>query len=90
MLEGRPGPLVDGSAYADDAFIAELEDYHRAAVGAHRNHAKLTMAMPSRPGALVLDLTATVPDDTEVWRRPEPLNAPTGNGASPPTGPAQP
>ncbi len=35
VLEGRPGIAVDGSVYSDPAFVAQLEEYHAAAAGAH-------------------------------------------------------
>jgi cell division protease FtsH len=50
VLEGRPGPLVDGTAYASEDFIREVEAYHRAALSAHRGHTKLTLALPVPPG----------------------------------------
>src|SRR6185436_50009 len=50
VLEGRPGPLIDGSAYADSEFATELEGYHEAVLEAHRNHAKLTVPLPVAPG----------------------------------------
>jgi cell division protease FtsH len=82
VLEGRPGPLVDGTVYGDETFIAELEGYHRAALAAHRDHAKLATTMPSRPGMLPVE---PVPndDDLEVWRRPEPAAVPSENGVVP-------
>jgi cell division protease FtsH len=46
VLEGRPGPLVDGSVYADDGFITELEDYHRSALAAHRTQTKPDISLP--------------------------------------------
>jgi len=85
VLEGRPGPLVDGSVYADDQFLAEIESYHRSALNAHRNHTGLGMALPSRepldPVVLVADAPA---DDLEIWRRPEPVANPSENGGPPP------
>ena len=49
VLEHQRGPLVDGTPYADERFIAELSDYHLAAARAHREHsqAKLTMPVPA-------------------------------------------
>jgi hypothetical protein len=48
VLEGKPGPLVDGRPYADPAFIAELEAYHEVAVDAHRRHAAVGLPPPDR------------------------------------------
>ena len=82
VLESRPGPLVDGSVYADDQFTTEIEAYHRAALTAHRNNAGLGMTLPARqPLNVVLIDGNQSPDDLEIWRRPEP--APQSNGVPP-------
>jgi cell division protease FtsH len=47
VFEGRPGVTVDGTIYNDAGFIAELEEYHSAAAGAHRNHTNVKFALPS-------------------------------------------
>jgi len=49
IMEYREGPLVDGTAYASDDFIAELERYHEAAASAHRGHdddARIPLPVP--------------------------------------------
>jgi cell division protease FtsH len=55
IFEGRPGPLVDGTPYADDEFIARLREYHTAAQRAHREHDKPHLPLPvaTAPAALV-------------------------------------
>jgi hypothetical protein len=94
VLEGRPGPLIDGSIYSDDGFISELEGYHRAALNAHRNHAKLAMALPARPAPPAQPVAPQAAADTSIWRRPEPPSGsepvpagpngfPSGNGSAP-------
>ncbi|AEV83006.1 ATPase [Actinoplanes sp. SE50] len=84
VLEGRPGPLIDGTVYADDRFIAEVESYHRAALAAHRGHGRLSTALPSRavpePLPVPVDGPADLPTGSEIWRRPDPVDA---NGATP-------
>jgi len=62
VFEHRPGPLVDGRPYADAEFIDLLEEYHQAAVSAHRSHGKvqlslpaIMMAEPAAQGAAALD-----------------------------------
>jgi ATP-dependent Zn protease len=47
VLEGRRGPLVDGTPYADDAFIARLREYHLAAKQAHQDHNQPRLPMPT-------------------------------------------
>lgn len=51
VIEGRPGPVVDGRAYADAGFRSELEAYHVAAVEAHRVRHERPPALPQLPVA---------------------------------------
>jgi ATP-dependent Zn protease len=53
VIDGREGETVDGGAYRDPEFAARLEDYHTAAVGAHRGHSRMPMALP--PGRSTVD-----------------------------------
>ena len=46
VFDGGRGPLVDGSPYVDDEFIAQLREYHLAAERAHREHNQPQMPMP--------------------------------------------
>jgi ATP-dependent Zn protease len=62
ILEGRPGPLVDGTAYHDSDFVREVEAYHEAALAAHQRHGHVQLALPLPPGALPDD----APTDQEV------------------------
>jgi cell division protease FtsH len=73
VLEGTPGPLVDGRPYQDPDFIARLEEYHVAAVEAHQAHAPLNAPLPPvrRPG----DETVVA---GEVVTEPPPERPPTG------------
>jgi cell division protease FtsH len=47
VIEHREGPLVDGTPYADESFLARLDDYHEAAARAHREHSQTKLNMPS-------------------------------------------
>jgi hypothetical protein len=49
VLEHTQGPLVDGTAYGDETFLAGLNDYHLAAARAHRNHSMEQLNMPASP-----------------------------------------
>jgi len=49
VIEGRPGPLVDGTLYASDEMRQLLEDYHRAAVTAHAVKDSRPPALPELP-----------------------------------------
>ncbi|GEL23336.1 ATPase [Pseudonocardia sulfidoxydans NBRC 16205] len=46
VMNGTVGPSVDGRIYADANFLARLEDYHAAAVGAHVGHTSVQLALP--------------------------------------------
>jgi ATP-dependent Zn protease len=46
VLEGTRGPLVNGSPYADDAFIVKLREYHLAAKRAHQQHNHPDVQLP--------------------------------------------
>jgi cell division protease FtsH len=57
IIEGTPGPLVDGRPYHDPRFVEDLEEYHRACLAAHAAHADVGHAIPvpvppAPPGAL--------------------------------------
>jgi ATP-dependent Zn protease len=47
ILEGKPGPLVDGRPYLEPELITELETYHEEAVEAHRRHAAVGKPLPT-------------------------------------------
>jgi cell division protease FtsH len=47
IFESGHGPLVDGTPYADDAFIARLREYHLAAKRAHQEHNAPQVSLPS-------------------------------------------
>jgi len=57
VLEHTRGPLVDGTPYADPAFIAQLGDYHLSAARAHRDHSSEQMSLP-------------VPANAQPWTMP--------------------
>jgi hypothetical protein len=46
VIEHTQGPLVDGRPYGEPGFLAELEDYHRAATEAHREHSHAPLSLP--------------------------------------------
>jgi len=78
VIDGTPGPLVDGTPYADGEFIRQLEEYHLCAATAHRTHSKVPMAMPmpsvnGSSDAVPQGVTATL----------EPPDWLSGNGEAP-------
>jgi cell division protease FtsH len=76
VLEGRRGPLVDGTVYREPEFIKAIEVYHKAAAAAHESHAKIQLSLPALPDPEPED--AMTPPATEsaamvepeAWRRP--------------------
>jgi cell division protease FtsH len=50
VLDGTPGPLIDGTAYHEPTFLAQLEAYHGAVEAAHERHEKVSMALPMTNG----------------------------------------
>jgi ATP-dependent Zn protease len=46
IIEGREGPLIDGRAYSDPAFLKSAEEYHKQAVAAHKGHTSIAIPLP--------------------------------------------
>ncbi|TYB68886.1 AAA family ATPase [Nonomuraea sp. PA05] len=46
IIRGEPGPLLDGSIYTSDELYQELEEYHRDAVRAHKEHSRIERELP--------------------------------------------
>jgi ATP-dependent Zn protease len=93
VIEGRQGPLIDGSVYADDGFVEAMEAFHASVVFAHTAHDKVAVPLPrangqhpdDEPVAAVTPAGngATVPAGAPVEEQPQPQPrpAPGGNGA---------
>jgi ATP-dependent Zn protease len=56
IFEGTQGPLVDGTVYADEAFIDRLREYHIAAKVAHQTHGTSDVPLPSAVPAYVVTI----------------------------------
>jgi cell division protease FtsH len=50
VIEGAPGPQVDGSVYYTPEAVAELEHYHDAAAEAHKNIGRIDVPLPRLNG----------------------------------------
>src|SRR5205085_2430036 len=50
IIEGRPGPLIDGRVYADPEFARVVEEYHAQAISAHQGHGVFEIALPKLNG----------------------------------------
>lgn len=51
VIEGRPGPLIDGRPYRTDQFRREAEAYHVAAAAAHKDHSTAQLRLPALPAS---------------------------------------
>jgi ATP-dependent Zn protease len=76
VMEHTQGPLVDGTPYGDESFMAALSDYHLAAARAHREHSQEQLNLPPVPAAAGAAVPSwVVPEvDTPGWNgqdRPE-------------------
>jgi ATP-dependent Zn protease len=49
IVEGRPGPLIDGRRYHAPGFAEALEEYHAQAAAAHARHAGIGQLLPGLP-----------------------------------------
>ena len=47
IIEGEPGPLVDGRPYHRQGFLEAAEGYHEAAKAAHRAHTQVLAGLPT-------------------------------------------
>ena len=46
IIDGRPGPLVDGRVYATPEFAVAAEAYHAQALAAHKGHGVIDVPLP--------------------------------------------
>ena len=74
VLNHTRGPLVDGTPYSDEDFMASLSEYHQAAARAHRNHSMEQLNLPV-PAAAALPWATGV-----IVAEPDPLGL---NGHNP-------
>ena len=51
VLDGRPGPTIDGTPYGNPDFVKEIDAYHKAAVLAHQSHSGIRLSLPVAPDA---------------------------------------
>jgi len=82
IIEGRPGPLVDGTVYKSSRFRQLAEAYHEVVVTAHEQHAKVDVPLPVLNGHVEeQDLAAVLSAAKALGaRRPRPAAAPTRPG----------
>ncbi|HMF05340.1 MAG TPA: AAA family ATPase [Acidimicrobiia bacterium] len=58
VVDGTPGPLVDGTEYHSPEFAEQAREYHRQVVIAHKEHASVDVAMPTLNGQRGPDFVA--------------------------------
>ena len=63
VLEGTPGPLVDGRPYHSPEFIELVEEYHIQALEAHKAHSRPKAPLPVYAGALSAAYSAEPSED---------------------------
>jgi len=81
VIERTQGPTVDGTLYGVPGFVAQLEEYHRAAMAAHQEHSMAALRMPELPSRVLVGAVAGP-------AAPAPAPLPPGNGAYPYGSPA--
>jgi ATP-dependent Zn protease len=47
VIEGRPGPIVDGRPYGTEEFVRSAEVYHTQAASAHQSHSRVGVPLPA-------------------------------------------
>ncbi|HEX7276697.1 MAG TPA: AAA family ATPase [Acidimicrobiales bacterium] len=92
IIEGRPGPLIDGRVYADPEFARVVEEYHAQAISAHQGHGDFEIALPKLNGQRradgTIDPVVVRPDGT--YAGPSPWSRPGGVAPVPPVAPPPP
>ncbi|HVF15056.1 MAG TPA: AAA family ATPase, partial [Acidimicrobiales bacterium] len=93
IIEGRPGPLIDGRVYADPEFARVVEEYHAQAISAHKGHADFEISLPTlnghrRDAAGEPDPVILRADGT--YAGPSPWSRPAAGVAAPPPAPPAP
>ncbi len=78
VLERRRGIVLDGAPYESPEFQGELEEYHRVAMLAHRDHGKVPLSLPTAEVPEVMPRAAAMldPGPVEVPPFGNPLNGP--------------
>jgi ATP-dependent Zn protease len=58
IVDGTPGPLVDGTGYHSPEFAEQAREYHERVVIAHKEHAPVDVPMPTPNGQRGPDFVA--------------------------------
>ncbi|GAA2865156.1 AAA family ATPase [Nonomuraea rubra] len=94
IIRREPGPLLDGSIYASEELYQELEEYHRDAVRAHKEHSRIDRDLPGHqepveavPAAFGAVIVQTGPPGTAPLLQAPPPGSPPVMQAPPPGSP---
>jgi ATP-dependent Zn protease len=70
IIEGIPGPLIDGQAYATPEFAEIAEQYHALALAAHKGHGRVEVPLPVLNGNGHKPEFVFEPDAPDPWVLP--------------------
>jgi cell division protease FtsH len=70
IIEGVPGPTVDGQPYHDPSFRSMLERYHEAVLRAHKEHAGVEARIPVPVPPPPVEVAASSPAGGQQSARP--------------------
>jgi len=86
VVDGTPGPLVDGTQYRTPEFAEQAKEYHHRALIAHQQHAAVEMPLPTLNGQRQ-SAGELVAADTPAPTGPPPGPGRADGGHSNPPGP---
>ena len=69
IIEGTPGPTVDGRPYHDRSFLQMIERYHDAVLRAHKEHAGVETRIPVPVPPPPVDVAASNPANGQGQRQ---------------------
>ena len=70
IIEGHQGPTIDGRVYHSPAFQAQLEEYHAAALQAHKVSDRVAIPLPVPPDLEPVHIAAATRYASDAERRP--------------------
>jgi hypothetical protein len=73
IINGYPGPLVDGRPYHQAKFIEVAESYHQRVISAHREQGRVDMALPVFAGDVASAAAYNYRDDAPPPPPPPPF-----------------
>jgi hypothetical protein len=76
IVNGYPGPLVDGRPYHQPKFIELAEAYHRRVVSAHREQGRVDMSLPVFAGEMSTPIYNYYGENPSLPSPPAPPNDP--------------